>query len=76
MDDKREGLDIEIQDLLSEMDTQASFTTEVKKQPKVVKVEGNGNNNGEDEIEEESEEQSKMGILVEKLVDRQKQIDA
>ena len=60
LDEKRNGLDIEIQELLSEMDTQASFT-EVKKI--VPKEDGEGE-------ESEPEEKSKMQILVDKLVER------
>ena len=59
LDEKRQGLDFEIQDLLAEMDTQASF-------------EGLD----PDQKHEELTKDSKISILVDKLIERQKEIEA
>ena len=59
LDEKREGLEFEITDLLAEMDTQASY-------------EGM---DPETQVAELGPE-SKVGQLVGKLVDRQRELDA
>lgn len=59
LDEKREGLEIEITDLLAEMDTQASFDG---MDPETVAA--------------ELPKDSKVGQLVEKLVGRQREVEA
>ena len=59
LDEKREGLDIEITDLLAEMDTQASYD-DIEPDTKIDELPKN----------------SKVSQIVDKLVERQRKIDA
>ena len=67
LDNKRQGLDFEIQDLLAEMDTEASQTDLI--QPKKEK-------SGDEQDSDEQPPPTKMQQLVNKLVERQKEIEA
>ena len=60
LDIKRNGLDFEIQDLLAELDTEATFQ----------------NLDPESGVIGDLPETSKIGILVKKLIERQKEIEA
>ena len=68
LDGIREGLDFEIQDLIEEMDTQASFDENYEHQQPKVKVEVEAQDGDQDS--EDKPEPTKMEILVQKLVDR------
>ena len=59
LDEKREGLDFEIQDMLLELDTQATFA-DITQDAKLTDL----------------PKDSKVGTLVGKLVERQKEIEA
>ena len=70
LDEKRQGMDVEIQDLLAEMDTQASF--------KDVNPNPDQNPDVKDGEAEMTQTQppSQVRQLIEKLIERQKEIDA
>ena len=58
LDEKREGLDFEIHELLAEIDTEATYS-----------------NIDPDAIVDQLPEDSKIGLLVNKLVARQKELE-